>query len=172
MYRTLLVVIFLRSASALAQSSPAEIEEASGPAWTLQVDPLTTALGYVHLQIERRVAPHWSVYIGPHLRLFSPPFGEAEDYRGYGLELGLRYFFQGTAPEGWWVGIRGVLAALRTENTRRPGGYASALGGYTAIFGHFVLSGGIGIQYLHYTIEGLGPKRVFVALHTALGVAF
>ncbi len=155
----------------------AEAETNDRPSWTLQVDPLTAALGYTHLQVERVLAPNWSIYVGPHVRLFDNLVLAEEDeksFRGQGIEAGVRYYFSGTAPEGGWVLVRGVGARV-TQKGEDPvaGGYASALGGYTAIFGgHFVLSGGAGVQYLHYHIAGSGPKTVFVAMHTALGVAF
>ncbi len=144
------------------------------PAWTLQVDPLTTYLGFVHLQVERALHPHLSLYLGPHARLFSAPGLDAEDFVGYGFELGVRYFFRPTAPEGWWAEVRGVAAHLSTPDDGTAfGGYASALGGYTAIFdGWFVLAGGLGVQYLHYRVAELGPQRVSVAAHTTVGVAF
>lgn len=144
------------------------------PQWTLQVDPLTTALGFAHLQVERAVAPQLSVYAGPHLRLFDSLLDDKqEDYSGYGLELGLRWFFSPGAPQGWWLGVRGVAAYLQGPTKDVPGGYLSALGGYTWIWdGWLVLAGGLGVQYLHYTVEGLGPKGVFPAAHSTLGVAF
>jgi hypothetical protein len=144
------------------------------PAWTVQVDPLTTALGFAHVQIERAVSPHASVYVGPHLRLFNNLLDDKdEDYTGYGVEVGLRWFFAPEAPQGWWVGVRGVAAYLQGPTEDVPGGYVSALGGYTWIHdGWLVLAGGLGVQYLHYTVEGLGPKGVLPAAHTALGVAF
>ena len=145
----------------------------TAPMWTIQVDPLTTYLGYVHLQVERALTPHFSLYAGPHLRLFSPPGTEPEDYKGYGVELGARWFPFGTAPQGFWTLVRGVGARISTDTNATFGGYVSGLAGYTAIFADtFVLSGGAGIQYLHYRIDGLGPKRVFVALHTSVGFAF
>ena len=146
------------------------------PAWTVQVDPLTAALGFAHVQVERALAPRWSLYLGPHLRLYDTLLADTQEpYRGYGVEAGVRWFWRGTAPEGGWACVRGVGAALHTtdgSDLRGPGGYISALGGYTAILGgRWVLSGGAGVQYLHYQIDGLGPAGVFPALHTALGVA-
>ena len=157
--------------SAMAQE--AEATTPQRPSWTLQVDPLTTYLGYVHLQVEHAFTPHFSLYAGPHLRLFSAPGAEPEDYRGYGVELGARWYPFETAPEGFWTLVRGVGARISTDDNATFGGYVSGLAGYTAIFADiFVLSGGAGVQYLHYHIDGLGPKRVFLALHTTLGVAF
>jgi hypothetical protein len=39
--------------------------DAQAADWTIQVDPLTTALGLVHVQIEYALSDHWSVYAGP-----------------------------------------------------------------------------------------------------------
>ena len=175
------ICLFVLSISAplSAESSPgAQTEESAelllkDRTWTLQVDPLTTILGFVHLQVERRLADSLSIYVGPHLRLFSSPFGEQEDFQGYGAEVGLRWFVFRDAPEGWWAQVRGVGAYLTTADATAPGGYASVLGGYTHIFGSgLVLSGGLGVQYIHYTIENLGPSLWAPALHTTLGWAF
>lgn len=159
----------------LAFATPAGAEEPRE--WTVQVDPLTTVLGFVHVQVERKFADHFSIYAGPHLRLFSPPFTEPEKFVGYGVELGARWYFLGTAPRGFWALGRGVMAQLRTEVNGVPetagGGYASVLGGYTFIFGdRFVVSLGAGVQYLQYTIADMGPRGIAPALHTAIGVAF
>ncbi len=175
----ILVVIFVLCAgagTATAQDTPSVSEET--PKWTAVIDPLTFALGFAHVQIERTLTPHLSVYLGPHARLFNSLLAdEKEDFLGFGLEAGVRYFFSPTAPEGAWIGVRGVAAWLTTdvtgETTTALGGYGSALVGYTWLPTEWlVLSGGAGGQYLHYTIAGLGPKMFFVALHTAAGVAF
>ena len=53
------------------------------------------------------------------------------------------------------------------------GGYVSGLGGWTWILdSRLVLSAGAGVQFLHYTINNLGPEGVFPALHTTVGYAF
>lgn len=164
-----LIVFFVVAAAALPAPAAAQ-----APQWTVQVDPLTAALGFAHVQIERALSPRWSLYAGPHLRLYDSLLADTrEDYTGFGVELGLRWFFSPSAPEGWWLCARGVGAALQGPTEAAPGGYVSALGGYTWIIdGRWVLAGGAGVQYLHYTVEGLGPRGVFPALHTALGVAF
>lgn len=146
------------------------------PHWTIQVDPLTTALGFVHLQTERALGPSFSVYFGPHLRLFDGLSGSGEPYRGVGAEVGVRWFPWKAAPEGAWVLARGVLAdVFTTDGTHRSavGGYGSALVGYTAVLGeHFVLSGGLGVQRLQYAVGDYGIVGFAPAAHTALGVAF
>ncbi len=168
----LLTVAMLAAGDVLAESTPP-----SEPNWTIQVDPLTTVLGYVHVQVEHTFGEHFSVYLGPSLRLFSAPFSDPEDYLGFGAEAGVRWYFLGGAPRGWWALVRGVGARLQTDaNGPREtafGGYGSVLGGYTFILADWlVLSVGAGAQYLHYTVGGLGPKTFAPALHTAIGVAF
>jgi len=149
---------------------------AAAPQWTVQVDPLTAALGYAHVQFERAVAPNWSVYLGPHLRLYDSVLDDTvEPFTGIGAEAGARWFWAGSAPAGGWVGARGVAASLHAQDTdtRTLGGYGSVLAGYTAIFNdRWVLSGGAGAQYIHYRVEEYGPKGFIPALHTAIGVAF
>lgn len=150
----------------------------TSPQWTVQVDPLTYALGLAHVQVERRLNADWSLYAGPNLRLFDGLLdAEHQPYIGLGLEVGVRRFFSGKAPEGGWVEARGVLARLSTTQEAAPatalGGYGSLLIGYTAILGkHFVLAGGLGGQYLHYHVSTYGFGGFFPAAHTALGLAF
>lgn len=155
----------------LALSAPAQATD-----WTVSVDPLTAALGFAHVQVERRLGDSWSLYAGPHLRLYDAPWApEPEDYTGLGLEAGLRWFPGAAAPKGAWLMTRGVAAHLHTPGWEQStlGGYGSLLAGYTLILGdRWVLAGGAGAQYLHYTIDGMGPKGVFPALHTNVGIAF
>jgi hypothetical protein len=147
------------------------------PHWTIQVDPLTYALGYAHVQVERAVSPSVSVYAGPHLRLYDAVgAAEHEPYIGLGVETGVRWFPQHHAPSGVWLMGRGVLAELfTTDDTHQHaiGGYASALVGYTGIIHErLVLSGGLGVQRLQYTVGGYGLATFYPAAHTAIGVAF
>ena len=148
-------------------------------AWrsTVQVDPLTFALGFAHIQFEGALSPRWSLYAGPHLRLFDGLLTEGhEPYVGYGAEVGVRGFFVGEAPEGGWVLARGVLAVATTATPTRqtaPAGYASLLVGYTGILGPgLVLSGGLGAQRIQYTVGDYGIAGFLPAAHTAVGWAF
>lgn len=149
---------------------------AESPAGTVQVDPLTTALGFVHVQVEARLNDHFSIYAGPSLRLFNGLLDLDNDrtYKGYGAEAGLRWFPKAGAPLGWWAQVRGVGAYLVADtDVTDVGGYISALGGYTACFDEwFILSGGLGVQYLHYTVDGLGTEGIAPAAHTTIGFAF
>ncbi len=171
-------VTFAASAHALPpDSEPAVVGDA--PDWTVQVDPLTTALGFEHLQFETVLddARQFSLYVGPHLRLFDGILGEQPTpFVGWGAEVGFRWYFQGSAPKGAWVLVRGVGAFLQTTDGSEEtgfGGYGSALVGYTWILDQWlVLSGGAGGQFLHYHIKESGPKGFLIALHTAIGVAF
>jgi hypothetical protein len=152
----------------------AEATHRPAPAWTIQVDPLTTALGYVHVQVERRVTAGLSLYAGPHARMFSGfTADEDDDVRGVGAEIGLRWFFRGVAPAGSWAQVRGVGARVSRMEDATLGGYVSALGGHTWILrGRWVLSAGLGIQYVHYAVNDVGPKGVLPAAHSTFGIAF
>ncbi len=169
------VLVFGLCGTAAAQN-PAP-EKTASPAWTLQVDPLTTALGFVHIQAEYALSSQWSVYLGPSLKLFAGPQEDpaTDDYVGYGAEFGVRWFFLGGAPQGWWAQVRGVLGYVTGASPTQSalGGYASVLCGYTWIFdGWFVLSAGLGAQYLHYKVADQGLEGFLPAAHTTVGVAF
>lgn len=157
---------------------------APAPHWTVTVDPLTTALGFVHVQVERTVGEHASVYVGPSLKLFEGllPYTDGP-FHGTGVEAGVRGFLWGTAPRGGWVMVRGVLADVRGEPTGAPpepgglGGYTSALFGATAILGPgLVLSGGVGISWFDYGSSAGNPDwgihGPLPAAHTNVGWAF
>ena len=168
----LLALLMLPLTGEAAAESPSDT-----PSWTVQVDPLTTALGYVHVLVERRLAPNLTVYAGPHLRLFDGLITEGhEPYTGAGLELGARWFPNKSAPTGMWFQARQVVAyAWSTEPVKQAGfaGYTSGILGYTGIVGDWlVLAGGLGVQRLYYTLGDYGVEGWFPAAHTAVGVAF
>jgi hypothetical protein len=146
------------------------------PQWTIQIDPLTLALGFAHVQVERALGDHASLYVGPSVRLFDPLSKEKDAYIGVGGEAGVRVFPWGAAPRGAWGEVRGVLAWLHTDargGATAVGGYASVLGGYTWILAdRWVLAAGLGVQYIHYRVAGLGSVGILPAAHTAFGVAF
>jgi hypothetical protein len=172
--RAALLVLVAAAPSVAAAETP-EISPPP-PAWTVQVDPLTTALGFVHVQIERRLSPRFSVYAGPHARLFSGILAEdGEDHTGVGVEAGARWFFlaHDHAPAGSWAQVRGMIARVSLDGASEPGGYASVLVGYTHIAARrWVLSGGLGVQYIHYAVGDVGTEGVLPAAHTTVGVAF
>lgn len=147
------------------------------PAWTISVDPLTVALGFTHLQVEHAFAPAVSVYAGPSVHVFdSPLLPDPEPYLGLGLEAGVRWFPWRRAPRGPWVMVRGVGAWIHTtdgSDHQALGGYGSGLVGYTGIVaGWLVLSGGLGVNVMHYRVGAYGIEGVLPAAHTAIGVAF
>ena len=181
--RSLLIALLCFALVHTAAAPTAEAQQRSGaqastPGWTITVDPLTTALGFAHLQFERRLSGHWSAYSGPHLRLFDNIFSSAEEpYIGLGAEVGMRFFPFGKAPSGLWLMGRGVGARTMLLDPEDPlrgwAGYGSGLIGYTLIPWNFlVLSGGVGVQYLRYGIAEYGVRGLAPALHTAIGIAF
>ena len=156
---------------------PPIIEQAPAPRWTVAVDPLTVALGFAHVQIERAIGWRYSLYVGPSLRLFDGILPAANGpYIGLGVEAGMRWFPWARAPEGPWVMLRGVGAYLRTTDGtghERPGVYTSLLVGGTVIVDRWlVLSGGLGVSFFRYAVDGYGVSGFIPAAHTAIGVAF
>ncbi len=150
---------------------------AEPPAWTVSVDPLTFAIGIAHVQLERALGKRFSVYAGPSLRCFDGILAATNGpWTAYGAEVGVRGFFTGSAPEGAWGMVRGVLAAASTKDAPgavKPAGYASALVGYTAILGSgLVLSGGAGVSWFDYGAGGQGVHGFAPAAHTNVGWAF
>jgi hypothetical protein len=166
----LLVVLGIASAPAQAQDTTPR------PTWTVQTDPLTDALGIANLLFERRVSDHVALYLGPSLKLYDSLLAEVsaeESYRGYGVELGARWFWSGTAPTGWWTGVRATIAQVTHEDSSSPGGYVSALGGYAWAFdGRWVVSLALGISYFDYSTGGAGVDGVLPGAHTGVGFAF
>ncbi len=157
----------------MAQAESPEPKTAPKPAWTVQVDPLTTMLGIGHVLIERRVANHIAVYAGPSLKLYDNLLSDDEGYRAVGIEFGARWFFSGTAPAGWWAGGRATVANVSHDDESRVGGYISALGGYAWIFDNrWVVSAAIGISYFDYSVGGVGVDGILPGAHTGVGVAF
>lgn len=147
------------------------------PHWTVSVDPLTTAIGIVHVQVERKLDPRASIYLGPSLRVFDGVLPDTNGpWAAYGAEVGVRGFFLGDAPEGGWLMARGVLARASTTEgpaAARLAGYTSVLAGYTAVLGPgLVLSGGLGVSWFDYGVAGWGVHGFAPAAHTNVGWAF
>jgi hypothetical protein len=143
--------------------------------WTVTVDPLTFALGLAHVQVERRLARRWSLYVGPSLHVYDGlAFRDDPSFQGFGVEIGVRGFFTGDAPRGGWVMVRGVGAALSIPGgPSAPGGYGSVLVGGTGIVGPgLVLSGGLGVSGFHYAVGDVGVTGPLPAAHTNVGWAF
>ena len=168
-------IAILSAPVALADSHQDGGEAQDLPKWTVQVDPLTLALGFVHVQFERALSDKISVYAGPSARLWDL-LGEDDDldYFGLGLEAGIRYYVRGRAPVGTWLMVRGIGAYLRDEDSNTAfGGYVSALVGHHFVLGkRWVLGAGLGVQYLHYSVEGSGTEGILPAAHTTVGAAF
>lgn len=153
--------------------------------WTVTVDPLTTAIGFVHLQVERSFGHRVSVYATPSVRFYD---GILSDFNGpwfgAGVEVGVRGFFIGNAPKGGWMMLRGVMGTAWAEDPARIhtddpatrfklSGYTSLLVGYTGLVGPgLVLSGGAGVSYFDYGVLDYGVYGFAPALHTNIGWAF
>lgn len=175
--KTLCLCVALASAApAAAQTAEPTNTTTVQRQWTVSVDPLTLVLGFVHLQVERAFGRHLSLYVSPSLRLFDSLLGfPTGDFRGYGVEFGLRGFVWGAAPTGVWLMLRGVLADVVYTDGAQFGGYTSVLAGYTGIIGPgLVLSGGLGLSWFDYGRTGPneGIHGFIPAAHTAIGWAW
>ncbi len=169
----LVITASLALTTSTAHGESVDEEPASIPGWNLQVDPLTTALGIAHVLLERRVSDHVAIYAGPSLKLYDSVFGADESYRALGVEMGARWFWSGTAPAGWWTGLRATVAHVSHEDQNRTGGYVSALGGYAWIMDSgLMLSAALGVSYFDYNAGGVGVDGVLPGAHTAIGFAF
>lgn len=144
------------------------------PHWTVTVDPLTTAIGIVHVQVEHDIGKRVSVYAGPSLRVFDGILADTNGpWTALGAEVGVRGFFWGDAPEGGWVMARGVLGWASTADIGNLAGYTSGLVGYTAVLGPgLVLSGGLGVSWFDYGSGGYGVYGLAPAAHTNVGWGF
>lgn len=157
---------------ALSDSPPPQATAAKTPKWTLQVDPLTTALGLAHLHVEYAFSDYHSLYLSPSIRLLDSPLND-DEYDAVGLEAAYRYFWRGNAPFGPWASVRVVGSRLTKDSDSEFGGYAGVLGGYTWLVGErFTLAMGLGVQYFEFQVSGVGVQGFLPAAHTALGVAF
>jgi hypothetical protein len=151
-----------------------DIEHEQSPRWTIQIDPLTLALGFVHVQVERALSDRVSIYAGPSVRLWDL-LAEDDDpsYYGLGIEAGVRIYVRGKAPVGTWVMARGVGAYIVDEDDNSDfGGYGSLLVGHHFVFGRWLLGAGIGVNFMHYTVDGTGSEGILPAAHTTIGTVF
>ncbi|MBL4636431.1 MAG: DUF3575 domain-containing protein [Kofleriaceae bacterium] len=167
------LVLVASPASAQELPTPAVASEsAQKPKWTLQVDPLTSALGLFHLHVEYAFANHHSLYLSPSIRLIDSVLTD-EEYDAVGIEAAYRYFWRGNAPFGPWASVRVVGSSLSKGSEDNLGGYAGVLGGYTWLIGqHVTLALGLGVQYFQFEVGGSGLSGIRPAAHTAFGLAF
>ncbi len=156
---------------------------------TITTNPVRYAILHFQVEYERVVADRWSLFAAPigfyHDTWY--PFAQAPEMtaRGFGLDLGGRYFF-GPAPAGLFIGP--YLSAYRGEvfraDVKTLDGYifsAGVQGGYTLLLGRWVLSAGLGLSYGFPTeeppegsakAEGLPHAGAWTSFRMNAGLAF
>jgi hypothetical protein len=108
-FSTCLAAVALLSwaAPAFADTAAGQLTdvEPAGPLNTITVNPLGLALGTFNIEYERAVSQKLSWFIGPQYFSYSTEndFGIDESATSVGVSGGVRYFFSGRAPEGWYV---------------------------------------------------------------------
>ncbi len=160
------------------------------PNWTVQADPLNTLIGFIRLQAEYRLNDDVSVYAGPHLRLYDSPINtdhenftdhsgltELEPFRSYGVEVGFRVYPFADAFQSIWLATRVVGARLSTpaslgDDTGWGGSGAMMAGKTWNPIDHFVVSLGVGVQFMDYRVSGQGPQRLAPVFHSGIGTVF
>ena len=148
---------------------------------TVSANPVRFALLHFQVDLERAVSDRWSLFVSPivfhHATWY--PFARAPHMtaNGYGVDLGARYFFTGTAPAGFFVGP--FLSAYRGEVLRSGEqtleGYIYSPGvqaGMTWIIRRWVLSGGGGPSYGFATKEGPGTEKAEQLPHRGFWLNF
>lgn len=158
-------------------AGPAAARSIDDPTWessrwpknTLTANPaLMIFFGLYNLQYERAVSEKVSVFGGPTYWNLDILGAELEIYM---VDVGLRYFLTGQAPEGFFVSpaVGFVVGAIDGDPVMRPGWTASAMLGYTWLFGRFFdLSLGFGGTYVN-----LDSETHFVPSgRAAVGIAF
>jgi hypothetical protein len=166
-----------RHPSSPAADAPAPAEPESG-ANLVALDVLSLAVHF-----ERSFASWLTLYAGPRAFLFG--FGDSfrdDDVFTVGLDLGLRFFVVGRAPEGFWFSPNGGLGFASVDSSlgdaeQTLGWWAGGLAGYTWIFGRsFVLSVGGGANYVDMTARfggvRFGFRGALLAARAAVGWSF
>jgi hypothetical protein len=140
----------------------------ASPKNTLTVLPFAAALGFFSFEYERAVSDSVSIFASPTyfrpflLEAWTEAFtGKETEIEGYMLEVGPRYFFVGTAPEGLWVAPAAELGMVSVkfndiDVSANALGYAVAASvGFNWLIGDVVdFSMGVGARHYRYMAKG------------------
>jgi hypothetical protein len=112
------------------------------------------------LEIELALSGHLSAFMGPSLA-----YSWVEGSRGFagGLEIGARYYFGGSAPEGFFAGpslglVMGSVSSDQGHKVPSNGFALGAHGGRTFLIRNLgAVSAGAGLQYTRMTADSSTP---------------
>ena len=149
---------------------------------TITVNPFQLLFGVLNAEYEHAFTSNMSFYIGPTIWAWNGLYSRSgENVRGFGGNVGVRFFLIGRAPEGLWLapdfGLYAVHAFNSSASTTGLGYSISGLVGYTFLFGAFDLSLGIGLEYLSDLLNSdsgvaFGGRELRVTGRTSIGFAF
>lgn len=168
-----LLALAATAAPALARAQPLR------PRNVVTWQPLSLVTGYVDLEYERALGRRFSAYVAPGA-IFSTgrrlDGSNAAGVFGWSVDLGARWFPFGDAPAGFFADLSAgvctsTIVAGYGDRARGLGGRGMLLGGYTVVWHHLVLSGGLGVQFAGFDREsGTGIQwNVWPALRVAVG---
>jgi len=172
-------LVLVASGTAAAESTTYAAETSARPTRTVTANPLALAFGIFSIEYEQAIADRqMTFFAGPTYYSWS---GLGLDLTAYGANGGIRYFFKGTAPEGFFVSPElSLLYTTAGEGDDAASAMSwglSGIAGYTWIFGDvFDLSLGLGAGYQNYEVKvgnlTAGSSGVVPAGRLALGAAF
>jgi hypothetical protein len=163
---------------------------AERPNNTVTLNPVRYALLHAQVEYERTTTNHTTLFVQPiafhHATWY--PFNHIENTtaEGIGADVGMRYFFFGWAPEGFYAGpmLSAYYAAEHRKGETLHGFVLSpgVQGGYDAIFFDWlVLGAGIGASYGFGMTSpppgapegaGLPHSGLWVNFRSNVGIAF
>ncbi len=125
----------------------------------IQGNPLGAVIGRYSADLEYLLAPHHALHLTP-VGYFALP-GVADQYFGYGAEIGYRWYSGVDGPEGFFLGGSVLVGSFTYVHTAQPGlpldvsddtTFAQVGGaidaGYQLVFlGNFAVGAGVGLSY-------------------------
>jgi hypothetical protein len=132
----------------------------------VQGNPLGVVIGRYSADLEYLPAPHHALHLTP-VGYFALP-GVADQYFGYGAEIGYRWYSGVDGPTGFFLGGSVLVGSFTYVHTAQPGlpgdvsddtTFAQVGGaidaGYQLVFlGNFAVGAGVGLSY---TVDTASP---------------
>ena len=129
----------------------------------LQGNPLGVVIGRYSLDLEYLPLPHHALHLTP-VGYFALP-GWADQYFGYGAEIGYRWYSGVDGPQGFFVGGSALVGSFTYVHTAQPEvpldmsdnttfaqlGAAVDVGYQIVCLGNFAVGAGAGLSFTHDT---------------------
>jgi hypothetical protein len=125
----------------------------------IQGNPLGVVIGRYSADLEYLPAPHHALHLTP-VGYFALP-GVADQYFGYGAEVGYRWYSSADGPSGFFLGGSVLIGSFTYVHTAEPGVTVDASdnttfaqvggaidAGYQLVFlGNLAVGAGVGLSY-------------------------